>query len=367
MAKQKLIIVHGMGNWTTSSFEKEFIEGGNAAFSLYPAGSIGDSFELAIQENVDLEVVSYNDIFEEYREKLKGGTELQSVLTSIPHMSNSSLGQAMAVLSEFEGNFQGDSFFATHWADVLFYRFSYLGELVRIRLAKVITKAVIDFGGKNVHVLGHSLGCAVVHDTLAALYDAQYNLNDIGQDELEDLQTLSCITHKLGSVQMVANTSRVLQRDNAKVGNSVVNPGSGGCTRYYREYRHSLDPITWPKPFDPTNNGGWISSTLFKKRYKLVKVSEVTDQHGNTHSLPHYLYNPEVHNFLFLKVFGFDISHLSEQAQENYEQKTLLGVAEELVDSLEGLKKLNLENIKGVIEAAKTLSKFIKNLGGQFK
>ena len=357
MSKPKLIIVPGMGQHTNVSFKNEFVEGCKSAFDLYPSLS-GKSPE----EYVEIIPVAYNDIFDEHRQKMADrATPIADRLGSIPNMGGGFLAEAISAMTEIESEINEDDFFKTHLLDVLFYRFTVLGEVVRIRLGKEISHAVgtVNGGASRVHVLGHSLGTAVVHDCLAKLYDDDYVLGN--EDNLSD------VMHKLGSVHMVANTSRVLESF-VDVARSIVKPGPGGCTRFYREYRHILDPITWPKPFTPTDNGGWISNdSWFFKRYELIRPTSITNEHGDTHDVRHYLANPLVHLQLFKKVC--DIELTDEQKQEGHDKYvglTLQGIADDVQDSLEALKTLNIENVKGLITSAKALKALVKQLGGQF-
>lgn len=356
MLKPKLIIVHGMGQHTNESFKTDFIEGCKWAFDLYP-GYINRSPE----EYAEIIPVQYNDIFDKYRAKMANrAISVVERLQSIPGMEGGLLG-VVKEIEEIESSFNDDDFFNTHLLDVLLYRFTTLGELVRIRLGAEISKAVgtVNGGGKRVHVLGHSLGTAVVHDCLAKLYDDEYVLGD--------LDNLSDVMHKLGSLHMIANTSRVLESF-VNVSNSIVKPGPGGCTFKYREYRHVLDPITWPKQFNPTDNGNWISNdSWFFKRYELMTLSSITNEHGNTHNIRHYLANPLVHQQLFKIVF--DIELTEKQKLEGYDKfvsLTFAGVADDLQKSLENLKEINIESVKGLIKAVNTLKDFVEKLGGEY-
>lgn len=346
-----------MGQHTEESFKKEFIDGCRWAFDLYP-GYTGKSPE----EYAEIISVSYNDIFDEHRERMANrATPILERLQLIPEMGGSFLSDAINAMTEIESEINDDDFFKTHWLDVLLYRFTTLGEVARIRLGAKISSAVgtVNGGGKRVHVLGHSLGTAVVHDCLAKLYDDDYVFGNLGN--------LSDVKHKLGSVHMIANTSRVLESF-VNVNKSVVKPGPGGCTYIYREYRHNLDPITWPKSFNPTDNGSWISNdSWFFKRYELLMPSSITNQHGNTHNVRHYLANPLVHQQLFKKVFGLELTDEQKlEGHDKYIGLTLAGVADELEESLEELKTINIENVKGLIKTANALKDFVEQLGGQY-
>lgn len=358
MANPVLIIVHGMGKHTKESFKKEFIDGSCWALNLY-----SDYAGKSPNDYVDIVPISYNEIFDDHRDRVANqASPLSERLQAIAGMKGTVLSKAIASLNNIDVEINNDEHFKTHWLDVLLYRFTTLGEVARIRLGAEISKAVgtVYGGAERVHVLGHSLGCAVVHDCLAKLYDKDYRLGD--------LDNLSTRMHKLGSVHLVANTSRVLESF-IKVNRSVVRPGPRGCTNYYREYRHSLDPITWAKPFNPTDNGNWIStSSMHYDLYKLLPTTSITNEHGNTHNIQHYLANPLVHQQLFERVFGIRFTAVQlEEGHQNYIQNTLSGVADNLQDSLEQLRELNLENVQGLIKSAMVLRDFVERLGGQYE
>jgi len=356
MSKPKLILVHGMGQHTADSFKQDFITACQDAFRLYPSlanKSVGDF--------VDPVPVGYNDIFDQHREQMANrASPILDRLQQIPGMGGD-LGKAAQEITKIESTINDEEFFKTHWLDVIFYRFTTLGENVRIRVARTIADAIsaTTSGSAEVHVLGHSLGTAVVHDTLAKLYKANQQLGDV--------QNLDVGVHKLGSLHLVANTSRVLESF-VKVDRSVVKPGEGGCTSQYNEYRHKLDPITWPRSFDPTDNGSWISNDAWAVgRYQLIQPTALTNEHGNTHSLHHYIFNPLVHLELFFTVFNIELSPAEiDIGHQRFIDRTLAGVADNLKKEIDKLKKKDLESVKGLVMAVKTLQEFIKKLGGQF-
>jgi len=357
MPKPKLLIVHGMGQHTEASFKGEFVNGCEWAFNLY-SNYAGKSPE----EYVEIIPVAYNDIFDDFRETLADRSAPAATrLQAIPDMSGALLTKAITALADFESEIDDDEFFKTHWLDVFLYRFTLLGELVRIRVGRKIADAIgtVYGGPQNVHIMAHSLGTAVVHDTLSQLYNPDYTLGDIGH--------LSDVMHKFGSLHLVANTSRVLESI-VKPSQSVVKPGTNGCTHYYREYRHKLDPVTWPKPFDPKNNGNWISRYRWESRkYALVKPDSVTNEHGNTHNIRHYLADPLVHREIFERIFDLQLTDEQKtEGQQNYADATLSDVAEDLKDALAELEDLDLDSINGVAMAALKLKTFVEQLGGQY-
>ena len=226
----------------------------------------------------------------------------------------------------------------------------------------MVAKQILESFGdsQQVHILAHSLGCSIIHDSLAKQYS--------DKSKIDYKKNLSIHTHKLGSINMIANTSRVLQSF-IKVKDSLVKPGPTGCTSKFIEYRHILDPITWPMPFNPTDNGVWISNDSWNifKRYKYKRLTSVTSEDGNVHNISHYLLNPKVHQENFKNICGIKLSKSQQkEGYENFYSKTLGNVATELETAVSKLKVINIENISGLFKSIKTLKEFIEKLGGQY-
>lgn len=340
-----LIIVHGMGNHTEESVTKSVIETLNEVFKTYD--SLSGS---ATSDKFDLKIVEYNSFFEDYRKGVKGRTDLLEAMQEVQR-DWPVIPSAAAAISGIESSIIEDSSFNTHWLDVILYRYTMMSEPIRLKLGEVIAQLVTDRGSSGVHVMGHSLGTAIVHDTLAKLY---------GPDQFDD--KLSNSADKLGGVHMVANVSRILQSF-TKVGASEVRPMSGCCKLYY-EYRHTLDPFTKIKPFDPTDNEEWISHAIWKRAYQIVRPSSVTN--SNTHSLSHYLKNPEVHLPLFRSVFNFQPRVADkEKAQKIYNDQTVKHKAFAVQEAFEGFE-YSVESLQNLLNAGKTLKEMVEQLGDEF-
>lgn len=355
MAKPRVILVHGMGSSTSASFKKEFEDACVAAFKLYPKHAKKKATDF-----VDIVSVGYNNFFEARREAMSEKSKTLFQRLNAIGSAGGDLTEISAQIAEFESRIADDEFFYTHFLDVILYRFTMVGEQVRISVAKEIAKAVADVGGENVHVVAHSLGTSVAHDAIAKLYSSGYSPS-------------SKVTHlrvgesSLGSLHMVANTSRILQSF-VDVRDSLVKPGEGGSLLMYREYRHSLDPFTWPKSFNPTENGNWIShDDMAFGLYDLVRVNALTSQEGNTHSLGHYLLNPAVHRQLFSRVFNFRFDADDVGAGDaTYRSKTLGNIANSLQDALEGLRFRDQKQVFALYEAYLALKVFVEQMGSSY-
>ncbi|NNE64285.1 MAG: hypothetical protein HKN34_09395 [Gammaproteobacteria bacterium] len=352
---QTIILVHGMGNHTADTTKQTFTQACQQALGLYPALK-----DKKVGDYVNIEAVGYNDIFDNHRKAM--ADRAQSVddrLNALGGLVSGGLGDLTELITRIETSLGDDSFIATHWLDVFFYRFTTLGENVRIRLGQKILEVLKQEQSQHIHVVGHSLGTAVTHDTLAKLYSDNFI-----PGETDYLSTRS---EKLGSIHMVANTSRVLESF-VKVKESTAKPGAGGCCSKYYEYRHRLDPITWVKPFNPTDNNNWISHDSFRfRRYQLFQPTSITNEHGNTHSLAHYIFNPMVHLPLFRTAFDMELSDSQiEKGHDAYIARTLSGVAGELEDALDELRVKDQNSIDSLILAAKTLKDYVESIGGQW-
>lgn len=183
----------------------------------------------------------------------------------------------------------GTGFQWSHAADVLLYRcFSDVREAVVVTVANQIFKVVNADLKKNQQarwgVVGHSLGTAVAHDALHALWATDFG----GGVRFEPADV------KADFVMMIANVSRVLETD-VDVLESLVQPGkpsiaTRGCLNFLTA-RHALDPFTVPRMFDPQD---WPDSeTVTSGRYQSIRVNHFRDK--NIHGFEHYLMHPAVH------------------------------------------------------------------------
>ncbi len=339
MTNKKLIVVHGMGTHDENSVEAEINGAFEVIFSRY--SSLKNATP---KDKFDLVPFQYNSFFEDYRKAITQSADVLEALSAVP-----------GIFSEFadlERSLAEDKFFNTHWLDVILYRYSLLSEPIRLELAAKIVESVKAVGSSNVHIIGHSLGTALLHDTLAKLYGP----------EPTDTK-LSNTSQRLGGVHQVSNVSRLLQSFR-KVGASEVRPATGCCSVFF-EYRHKLDPFTKIKPFDPTDNGEWISHDAWNASYRLIEPSSVTD--ANVHSLSHYLINPLVHLPLMRFLFGFrPLKAEKDAALTQYLQGTLEGKAIALREAFETFE-FDEKSVKNLLRAGKTLKDTVENLGDSFR
>lgn len=139
MAKPILFVLHGMGKHK-SDWHKEITASLDLAVKSYPL--LKDE---KLSNFAKIERINYDDIFEEQR---KRWTEDASKV--IRKMTEKKDDKHSRVLGDFEADKlyelqdgpAEDYFFNTLVLDILFYRYTFLGEVARIRVAKNIVSTL---------------------------------------------------------------------------------------------------------------------------------------------------------------------------------------------------------------------------------
>ena len=170
------------------------------------------------------------------------------------------------------------NFFWSHAFDVITYRLlPTVRDAVQVRVASQLLDGIKDLPpGSDWSIIAHSLGTAVIHDTLQAWFTQPLaGGGTLGQRTTPFL------------LQMVANVSRILQ-NKTDVFNSDVRPGRA-CTFYFTQV-HPLDPFTILRPFLPTQWPG----PPHPERYYHTMLEHDFIQQANIHDLAHYLRHPDV-------------------------------------------------------------------------
>lgn len=318
---------------------------------MYPALKTGK-----IEDDVDFVEIHYNHIFDNIRKEMaENGQKFNDLLQGAGILANVP-GLVQKVI-EFESSLDQDKFFYTHWLDVILYKL-YFGEFVRVHVAEKLGEIISKNGTKNIHILAHSLGTAVIHDTLSKLYNKGYADND-------DIADLSPVTHKLSSLWQIANVSRLANSvmPVADPYKSLVKPGSAGVTATMMNIHHKYDPFTLPKQFTRSDNGKWVPSGVFKNKYLDIETSVITQL--NTHSITQYLHDPSVHLYLF-NMLGIKIPPRAQRdkAMDDYKNLVIDQAEEKIRKKLNELVKTNAATLKDYIDAANRLMQFIKSMEG---
>ncbi|NQZ89335.1 MAG: hypothetical protein HRT54_17300 [Colwellia sp.] len=312
MSKDVLIILHGIGEHTADSFEKEVVDAANNAIQRY------DSYkQLKFEDVIDVRSIAYDHIFEEERKKMaENGSTVSKYISD--NLGNVDLPNIIPTLAQFDKSFGDDDFKNTHVLDVLLY-LSILGERVRSYVLNEIMDIVThDYKDNNVnyHILSHSLGTSVMHDSLAKLYTVDKN---------PPKGKLNVRSPHFKSYWTFANVSRLVTHFSGLTGpfESIVKPGHTGVTQTFYNIYNEFDPIAFDifKRFDPQKGEGWIPDEVFEDQYNKVVTKAVSRK--NTHSIMGYIEDPLVsYPFLYTLMGEFDPSE-DEQKTANAKFKSI--------------------------------------------
>lgn len=280
MARNVLFLVHGMGvhgeGWSKA-------DGGPIPVLQEVAASYPELRGKDLEEHIDFCEVTYDHVFErifahwkEHAEPLNGAV--------------SSVSGAWDQVVEWLAEDDGEGFGRTHVADVaLYYFFRFYRELVRIEVIDQIARKVTKVA-KEVEedvafvVLAHSLGTMVAHDSLHLLATVGWQQKP---DEEPLTEPFRASSFNLAGFFTAGNVTDIIHTEYSPY-SSVVRPGpvsssSANCQRYFN-FRHELDPFTFPRAFEPLGFG--------------LGFFEVPVRHFrelNVHGFGHYLRHPRVH------------------------------------------------------------------------
>jgi hypothetical protein len=344
-----------MGSHAPGKFTREFVTAANRAMRQYRGFK-----SKRIQHLVQIEEINYDGVFERVRDDMSRFADRNSArLGAIGSLAGIGLGLELAPkLAGMEKRFGSDRFFYTHFLDVVFYT-TMLGGKVRVDVARRIASLVAENPVTEIHVVAHSLGTAVVHDALALLYGRPSTGS-------EDIPRLDVRLHKLASVWMIANVSRLVHATTGLADplESTVRPGADGCTNFLANVRHEFDPFTWFARFDPGNDGSWISRESFARGYRTIETESIRSL--NTHDFSDYIENPAVSVPLLGKLVRLspDASERARVAAE-FRKDEIPGALAQLRESLRGIVIRDRATLAQVASAARQVRKLIASVIGQ--
>jgi hypothetical protein len=301
-----------MGDHKKDTFLETFLKPLDAASEHF--SSLGKFSESVVTHYVD-----YDKLNHDVRDFIKRATvdDLASKFAGVPSL--------ITKINDLNIKFaEDDSFWATHLLDVAIYR-SYFADAIQVRVGKQIAAAMKAAAndGAQVHLVCHSLGTAVAHDTLHKLY-----VNSLNDEHGEPL--LSAGLNKISSISMIANVCQ-LPITEANPYTSVVKPGSDGICLNLMSCRHVLDPIASLVQFNQGAHWPLVQGSEFRN----IAINKV--ERANVHDLDHYLADPRVYLPMFMNLFPEFKTNKAElaTAKHAHAKTTLQGKFELLRDNIE--------------------------------
>lgn len=345
--KSVLVLLHGMGNHTSESFKDEVVSAANNALHRYSGYK-----EVKFEDHVHIESIEYNNFFEEARQSMVKNSDPVAQYLKLKGQTGVVHDVANAISGLGQG-FKDDSFINTHWLDVILY-LTNVGEQVRVHVGKKLAGIIEKYPVAPINVLAHSLGTSVLHDTLTKLYHHEFDPGDLVPD-------LDIHDHKLNSVWMISNVSRIMskfsgQKDPYK---SIVKPGSSGCTSLFFNCRHEMDPFTWPLQFDPKKQSKWINVNTYDSIYKAYVTRSIS--RVNTHDIRGYIEDPRI-CYRFLNQF-LDFSPSNEDWETgNSAFETINGIYDKIKKKYEKIEGINDPSLLEFLKLIYQFEPFIKEL-----
>lgn len=339
MANNLIILVHGMGTYEPGQMTKEVKAGLDKSLAF--AG-----LEFDYMQDVEFYEHNYGIILDEIRKKESEALAQFSQLgidTGI-----------IAKLVDYSKNLGGDKFFYTHLLDVIYYSMTLWGERLRSHfISDLIAKKQAGlFTGKRIHVLGYSLGTALINDSFSKIY----------RSDNVDAHHFSTEHDKIEKYWSIANVSRIIHELNdingANPNNNVVNDGSKGCIKKMSVISHEYDPFMLIKHYDRKPSYG-----------RFHRPSGITQL--NTHDLTGYLAHPDVGLNLIYDLYsaasGINAENLNSAIEKHRATTVNADIAglqvmwDELINSIHDPNNA-IDNAKTLIETVMAFKKRLKGL-----
>ena len=272
-----LILVHGMGqhqpHWSADVVQKL-----DAVAAQYPEFKTGPRFS----QRLVIEEIVYDDVFANV---VAGWNRDAGELDAWAKANGRPLPKIVSWLRTSMPS-AAKNFFWTTAIDPLLYRgFQLVRDDVRAQVTKQIAdiaKRAMQAGAADISVLAHSLGTAVMHDSLDVL----------GRKAFENNEVLTAARWQFANLFMLADVCQLARNLVADIDylHSVVRPttaGTAGSTycQFFVNVWHRFDPFVLLAPFQPSNWGD-----------NYIPVGPLTHFHqANVHGYTHYLDHPLVH------------------------------------------------------------------------
>lgn len=338
MANNLIILVHGMGTYEPGQMTKEVKAGLDKSLAF--AG-----LEFDYMQDVEFYEHNYGIILDEIR---NNESEALAEFSQLGIDSG-----IIAKLVDYSSDLGGDKFFYTHLLDVIYYTMTLWGERIRSHFIQdlLAKKRAGLLTGKRIHVLGYSLGTALINDSFSKIYRS-------GNGDDRHFST----THdKIEKYWSIANVSRLMHELNginaANPKTNVVSDDVGGCVKKMTVVSHKYDPFMLLKRYEREPTYG-----------RFQHPSGITQL--NTHDLTGYLAHPDVGLKIIYDLYttesGINADNLATAIEKHRETTInadidgLQQMWDDLVASIDNPSNA-VDNLKTLIEAVKA---FKERLGG---
>ncbi|PMJ91534.1 hypothetical protein [Vibrio sp. 10N.261.55.A7] len=329
MSKPIVLVIHGMGTHSNGGLKLQINNGLNEA-----AKNFGLS-DFNFSDKVELVEFNYSEFLDEIRQRSADHASSMSDHLALLQGKGLSV-EVVSQLTGFLSDFDEDEMLYTHWMDVLYYGVMFWGEQIRVDFAKAINDVMIkaNMEERDVHIIAHSLGTSVAHDTLAKLFREDVDLTS-------QVPGLDIAKFRIKSLWTVANVSRLtyLLNNIADPNTSIVNATPDGCCDYLVNIRNTFDPFTWFKTYQRDDGHS-----------RQLEVDTI--RYWNTHDIKEYMATPLVSAYLFSFLFSIELSEEQwEKGVASHSESSVNKPVSELKEAMGDLR--NQPDLEGKIDTLK--------------
>lgn len=337
-----VLLVHGMGTSSRGDFKKEFIRAVTDGAASFGLGNVD------VASAVDYQEFNYSGFLDGVRKQFADNAEARR--KGFGYLTGKGFEEKLVTqLTTFEKNFGKDEFFYTHWLDVVLYGTMYFGEVLRLEFIKTFEKLLTKYKSRNIHIVCHSLGTALVHDSLAKYYRAESTPYD-------DIPDRPLGQFNIASLWTLANVSRLLNMLNGLQDPliSTVQTGNGGCVNRFVNAHNKFDPITWFKTYN-------------RQMQDIVDVEIETIRNVNTHDFYEYVTEPRIARGLLQIVYGVNVSTAQFNKGVAAHQQGDLGTQAQAIRDLvlAAANDPSVDNLKAAIDVFRKIRTKIDELKAQ--
>lgn len=358
MALHHVLCIHGIGRhstkWTSDADDDDqsFEDLLEELWDKYPATNRKGSFA----KNAKIHSICYDDevdkifgAWKKHGDDLKAGLKLSPLLLDEVQWFTDVIDAAEKAKGKAHWGY-------THLLDLLLFAASpTLQDRVVTHSGLQLVEAVKAAKGAKVSVIGHSMGCAMAHKAIQALFNETV-------ETPEGPQTLKG-DFKFENVTMVANTSYALSRDRKTHYSGLVRPSltaGEGCCFSWINANHMLDPVAQFQRFDHTRNPQWLDPKIEGRGWhRDIRMSRISSK--SIHSLNHYFRDPALHIAFFELAFDARFTDPERGAAvDAFIDSTPEGKFKGLKAQLELLDVSNAQNFKDLFVALQSFREALR-------
>jgi hypothetical protein len=299
MPTHHILCIHGIGehsnDWVNDAGDGEsFAQQFFALLKRYP------SLKGVDPDNVKLHSIHYDDellkLFASWEEQVK---TLKAGLASSPLLGDQA-GWYTDLIDKATAARTAGAWQFTHLFDLLLFAGSpSIQDRLVSYVGRQIAELIDNHYGDHFSLIGHSMGTAMAHKVIQALFNEGYIAKDGSRQTIRGDFCFRGVT-------MIANASYALSRDRERHYDGIVRPSmtvGEGCCYKWINVNHCLDPVGQFMPFEYRRNPQWLDPRVESRGYhrdlQLHRISS-----PSIHSIRHYFADPSFHIPFFELTFS---------------------------------------------------------------